>query len=155
MRWLELKVPPPVVAAVLAALAWLIARAFPGLALPLSESARFAATALLAAVGLSLDGYALFNFLRARTTINPMQPRNSSTLVERGPYRFTRNPMYLGLLLVLSGWTLWLDNALAFIVLPLFVAYITRFQILPEERSLADRFGASFAAYRARVRRWI
>lgn len=155
MRWLELKIPPPVVALLLAGAAWVVAWALPVLALELPNMLRRGLAASLALGGLSFDVLALLRFRSARTTINPLDPSRSSALVERGVYRITRNPMYLGLLLVLAGWTVWLDHALTFAVLPLFVAYITRFQILPEERVLSARFGASYDAYRARVRRWL
>ena len=76
-------------------------------------------------------------------------------MVRHGIYRFTRNPMYLGQLLQLVAWAFWLENLLAFAVLPAYIAYLTRFQIIPEERILSARFGASYAAYQQRVRRWV
>lgn len=155
MRWLELKVPPPIVGGLLAALALLLSRRLPGLALSLPDVVRLGVTGLLGTIGLLLDAVALLGFRTARTTMNPMRPENSTALVERGVYRFTRNPMYLGLLLILAGWCTWLGNAVAFSVLPMFLAYITRFQILPEERMLASRFGRGYIDYQARVRRWI
>ena len=75
-------------------------------------------------------------------------------MVTSGVYRVSRNPMYAGLLLGLAGWALHLAHPLPFVVLPLFVAYLNRFQIAPEERWLAERFGADFTAYQSRVRRW-
>lgn len=72
-----------------------------------------------------------------------------------GIYRHTRNPMYLGQALVLLGGMLWLGSAVALLVVPLFVGWITRFQILPEERVLSARFGADYAAFRREVRRWL
>jgi protein-S-isoprenylcysteine O-methyltransferase Ste14 len=70
-------------------------------------------------------------------------------------YKFTRNPMYLGLLLVLFGWAIFLSNAAAFALLPGFFVYMNRFQIEPEERVLALKFGSEYAAYKAKVRRWL
>ncbi|MFP5406472.1 MAG: methyltransferase family protein, partial [Gammaproteobacteria bacterium] len=86
---------------------------------------------------------------------NPTRPGAASSLVLGGPYRFSRNPMYLGVLLVLVGWAVYLSNVLAFVVLPLFVLYLNRYQIAPEERALSARFGASFDEYRKSVRRWL
>ena len=63
--------------------------------------------------------------------------------------------MYLGLLLVLLGWAIHLSNALAVLLLPALILYMNRFQIVPEERALATRFGQEFAAYKSRVRRWL
>ena len=72
-----------------------------------------------------------------------------------GVYTVTRNPMYVGLLLVLSGWAIFLSNVVAFIFLPVFVVYMNRFQIVPEEKTLASRFRRNFEAYQSRVRRWL
>lgn len=84
-----------------------------------------------------------------------MTPGGASSLVQGGIYRFTRNPMYLGFLLVLGGWAVLLANGLAFVGPLAFVAYLNRFQIGPEERALAGLFGPEYAKYRARVRRWV
>jgi protein-S-isoprenylcysteine O-methyltransferase Ste14 len=150
---LELKVPPPVVALLCALAVWQIAVRVPELAFDFPG--RVALAAVLATLGLAIDFLSLLRFLRARTTINPLRPGNASALVAEGLYRYTRNPMYLGLLLVLAAWTLYQGNLIGFAVLPAFVAYLTRFQIVPEERLLAAKFGASYEAYRRAVRRWV
>jgi protein-S-isoprenylcysteine O-methyltransferase Ste14 len=84
-----------------------------------------------------------------------LKPETSTSLVASGLYRWTRNPMYLGFLTVLLGLGVFLSNPLALAPIPLFVLYMTRFQIRPEEKALEARFGADFAAYKSRVRRWI
>jgi protein-S-isoprenylcysteine O-methyltransferase Ste14 len=84
-----------------------------------------------------------------------MKPESSSSLVVSGIYKLTRNPMYLGLLLVLLGWAIYLTNVLVFLLLPAFILYINRFQIAPEERALTALFGQEFAAYKSRTRRWL
>jgi len=94
-------------------------------------------------------------FRQARTTVDPMHPAAATTLVIRGIYRHTRNPMYLGFLFALLAWALYLAKLSAFAILLLFVGYLTVFQIKPEERALRDRFGADFDAYATRVRRWL
>jgi len=94
-------------------------------------------------------------FKRAETTVNPFKPQNTSSLVTSGVYRFTRNPMYLGLLMVVLGWGAFLCSALALLGPVAFVTYITRFQIVPEERVLLAKFGMTYAAYIGRVRRWL
>lgn len=94
-------------------------------------------------------------FLRAGTTVNPLAPERTSSLIVHGVYRYSRNPMYLGMVLVLLGWAVWLANAMAFAVLPAYVTFIDRFQIAPEEAVMARRFGGPFRDYRARTRRWI
>ncbi len=76
-------------------------------------------------------------------------------LVTEGVYRYTRNPMYLGMLCFLLAWALWLSTPLALLGLALYVGYLNRFQIGPEERVLEERFGTRFTSYCATVRRWL
>lgn len=153
MRWLELRVPPPVVTAVAALLMWLVAIPFPSL--DLDFPARYEVAAVFLALAALTVGAALFGFRKAGTTINPMTPEASSALVVRGVYRLTRNPMYLALLAVLVGWAYVVANVAALVMLPLFMLYLNRFQIGPEERALAARFGADYERYRRSVRRWL
>jgi protein-S-isoprenylcysteine O-methyltransferase Ste14 len=98
---------------------------------------------------------AVFALFAARTTISPTRRAEPSALVTTGVYRFTRNPMYLALACLLHAWATWLRAPAALIGLVLFLLFITRVQIAPEERSLAQRFGAAYASYRARVGRWL
>ena len=153
MRGLELKVPPPAVALVTAVLMWLVSRATAALAFEFPAGNILAIG--LAAAGIIIAVAGVVTFRRARTTLNPTKPESSSSLVSWGIYRITRNPMYLGLLLELTGWAIFLSNWLAFVFLPVFIVYINRFQIVPEERVLTSLFGREFVAYQSRVRRWI
>ena len=151
--WLDLRVPPPVVALAAAALMWLVAGA--ATALPLDAPGRVPLAIAIAVAGLGFDAAALAVFVRARTTINPMRPDSTSALVATGVYRLTRNPMYVGLVLVLTGWAVFLGDALVFVFPPAVAFFLDRFQIRPEERILAAKFGPAYDEYRARVRRWI
>lgn len=153
MRSLELKIPPPLIALACGALMWVLARQTPFATWPVAGRGVLALT--LAALGVCISASGVVTFHRAATTTNPMRPGDASTLVTGGIYRRTRNPMYLGLLLVLLGWGVQLANALALLMLPGFVLYISRFQIVPEERVLAGLFGAGYQAYQAGVRRWL
>lgn len=152
MNALELKVPPPLVALVTGLLMWLAAKLVPPLALP--GVARIAVAVVFAGVGVGLAMSGVLTFRRAKTTVNPTTPAAASALVRTGVFRFTRNPMYLGLLLCLVAWAIILSSVLALLIAPLFVVYMNRFQIAPEERALAALFGDSFAAYKRDVRRW-
>lgn len=163
MGALELKLPPPLVGLAcglgMYGLARLLDPALVVLASPdavpgLPAMLRWIAL-VLAIAGLAFDARSVLDFVRARTTINPLKPATSSTLVTAGLYRVTRNPMYVGMALLLLAWTAWLGTPWALLGVAAFVAWITRFQILPEERALAQRFGAEFDAYRHRVRRWL
>lgn len=153
MRFLELKVPPMLVFAITGALIWMVARASPRLQFEIPGQGSIA-SALIAA-GLAVAILGVVSFRRARTTVNPLNPATASALVVSGVYRWTRNPMYLGTLLCLFGWAVFLGNTIGFLLLPAFVGYLNRFQIAPEEVALRERFGAEFESYRARVRRWI
>jgi protein-S-isoprenylcysteine O-methyltransferase Ste14 len=109
----------------------------------------------LAVIGQSISISGMVSFRRAKTTMNPIKPSAASSLVTNGVYRFTRNPMYLGLSITLMGWAVFLSNPLALLAVPLFVLYMERFQINPEERVLSSLFGAEYAAYKEKVRRWL
>jgi protein-S-isoprenylcysteine O-methyltransferase Ste14 len=153
LGFLELKIPPPLVAIVVALLMWLTSRAIGPFDVP--HVLRVSAALAFVVIGLGFDLAGLVSFVRAKTTVNPIKPASTSTLVITGVYRVTRNPMYLGLLLVLLGWATFLANGVAYLLALLFVPYIDRFQIAPEERVLSAKFGTEFSAYQARVRRWL
>ncbi|NNE78150.1 MAG: isoprenylcysteine carboxylmethyltransferase family protein, partial [Pricia sp.] len=93
-------------------------------------------------------------FARLRTTINPTQPSKANKLVDGGIYAYSRNPMYLALLLILLAWGIWLGNAFNTLLAAGFVAYMNRFQIVPEEQALLDIFGKAYRKYCINVRRW-
>ena len=150
---LELKIPPPIIALVCAALMWILGRSFTGLDFNFLN--RKLVSALLLLVGLSIDIFALFKFRQKQTTINPMKPDMSTELVITGIYKHSRNPMYLGLVFILCSWVMFLGNAASIILLPAFVLYITKFQISPEEKIMQEKFSESFSEYKQKVRRWI
>lgn len=153
VQTLELKVPPPAVALLIAVAMWLAVSTSGALAFALPG--RLAVAIALAVLGVAISAAGIVSFRRARTTVNPTRPDATSSLVATGVYRFTRNPMYLGLFLVLVGWAAYLSNAVALAGPLLFALYINRFQIVPEERALTAKFGAAFDDYRRRTRRWI
>ena len=149
---LELKVPPPVVGLLVGALMWSISAWQP--VLPLAPTVRLVLAGALAVVGIGFDILGLLAFLRSRTTINPLRPAKASALVTAGVYRVTRNPMYVGLAFLLTAWAVYLGSLWPFLGPVLFVAYINRFQIAPEERILRSKFDG-YDAYAARARRWL
>ena len=153
MQALELKVPPPAVAALLAVAMWLSSRFGPSVELSLLT--RSIAFAILVFAGAAMGVAGNVAFKRAQTTPNPFKPQLASSLVTSGIYRYTRNPMYVGLFLVLLGWAAFLCTAFALLGPLAFVAYIARFQVIPEERVLVAKFGAAYSEYVARVRRWL
>lgn len=153
MNWLELKVPPVAVVAIVAAAMPFLPKIAPVVDLP--RPARAVIGLALLADGIVFAVAGVVAFRRARTTVDPLRPDGASTLVQGGVYRVTRNPMYLGFLFALLGWAFWLANPIAFAGPVLYVLYMNRFQIAPEERTLGGLFGDEYSSYRKRVRRWL
>lgn len=152
MSALDHKIPPPVVALVCAVAMYGLAQCLPQATW--MWSGRSGLALVVALCGLACDAAGIWAFRRHRTTVNPLAPGKASAVVQDGIYRYTRNPMYVGMALLLTAWALWLGHPLALLVLPGFVVYLTRFQIQPEERALQTKFGAAYTDYMARVRRW-
>jgi len=150
---LELKIPPVAVTLLCAAVMWLVSRLAPVLALP--PAFRKAAMVVFLVAGAFVGMAAIVSFRKAKTTVNPLTPQDASSLVSSGIFRFTRNPMYLALLFALVAWGLYLGNLYTLALTVVFVAYMNRFQIKPEERALEAAFGQEFVDYRRRVRRWL
>lgn len=153
MQWLELKIPPLLVWLVLAGAMLGVAYSAPGLTFTLAGSSAIALALVVLGGAMAIAG--VIAFREKRTTVNPLTPSASSFVVSGGVYRVSRNPMYLGFLLALAGWAVYLSNAGAALLLPVFVTYITQYQIKPEERALLEKFGSEFAQYMSRVRRWL
>lgn len=146
---MELKLPPPLVALICATMIYFL----PNYAEPNWVYRSFAVICLI--FGISVDLCALWAFRQTKTAINPLDPTKTSALTTQGIYRFSRNPMYLGLASLLSAWAFWLGNAFALLVVWGFIAYITRFQIEPEERILEQKFGESYRQYKQHTPRWL
>lgn len=153
MQALENRIPPPLVAVLFAVLMGLFARGLPGLDPGLGTRLLLALPLVMAGLLFVLAGGLAFR--RAKTTVNPLKPASASALVTSGIYQYTRNPMYVGFALWLLAWALYLASPLVLLGVLGFVLYMNRFQIYPEERALGQLFGADFAAYRQRVRRWL
>lgn len=147
------RIPPPIVVVIIAALMWWLAR-FVELG-----NFKFDGQSLLAIVfmsaGIGMMLVAAFSFYKAKTTINPLDPTKASHLITTGMFGFSRNPIYLADLLILVAWATWLGNIFNIALLGVFVVYINRFQIVPEERALTTLFGDAYRDYCSRVRRWI
>ena len=148
-----MRMPPLAGMLATAAAMWLVARALPDLAIRIAG--RTAIASLLVALGAAAAMAGVVEFRRARTTINPLDAAAASSLVTGGIYSRTRNPMYVGFALALTGWAAWLGHPLAALGVAGFVGWINALQIPLEERALRGLFGSRFDAYCARVRRWI
>jgi len=153
MKPLELKVPPPAIAVIVAAAMWVLSRVTPSLPVPTGIRLILALAVALVGIGFSVAG--VISFRRAKTTVNPTKPQLTSSLVRSGIYTVTRNPMYVGLLFLLVALAIFLSSAWALLGPAAYFFYIWRFQIAPEERALTALFGAEYTAYLSKVRRWL
>jgi protein-S-isoprenylcysteine O-methyltransferase Ste14 len=151
--WLELKILPPVVALMAAGLMWLLINKL-GVA-SFDVPYKTAICGLLVGLGLVVDFSALWQFMQAKTTVNPIRPNNASALVTAGIYQYTRNPMYVGNFIFLTAYLIWLASPYNVICLALYVLYMNKFQIQPEERTLKIMFGEEYVGFCSRVRRWV
>ncbi len=153
MSALELKIPPPVVTLVLVISMWVISLFTP--VIKNDTLVRISVAVIIALIGAGFSVAGVIAFRRAKTTLNPIKPADASSLVERGIYRVTRNPMYVGLLIVLVAWASFLAKPWTLIAPAVFFAYISRYQIAPEEKALSSIFGDAYSNYKANVRRWL
>ena len=153
MKILELKLPPLVQFLLAGSAMWLLSYFAPQHSFAVPGSRIVAVS--LACLGLLIGLAGIVAFRAARTTVDPRFPDKATAIVTVGVYQWTRNPMYLGLLGILSGWGVFLGNFLSLACLPAFVLYMNRFQIGPEERAMDSIFGNAYRAYKNSVRRWI
>lgn len=153
MHRLELRVPPLALAAATAIAIVLASVHAPLVRLPFPGRNFVAAFLAIAGLAVAVGGVAQFR--RARTTVNPLSPERTSAIVTTGLYRWSRNPMYLGMALILLGLAAWASTLAGYLFVAAFCACLTRFQIVPEERSLLVAFGPEFQRYMNEVRRWI
>ncbi len=150
---LDHRIPPPVVVLLTGVAMWAASRLTSPI--PLDDRVRCPVAGALALLGLLSAGLGVWEFAWAETTIDPVNVASASTVVRDGIFRYTRNPMYLGMTTVLLGWGVLLAAPWALLGPALFALIVTRFQIVPEERALGAKFGRDYADYRMRVRRWL
>ncbi len=153
MKFLELKVPPVMVFVVFA-----LAMGGASAAIPVGQffipGAKWLIMGLMV-VGMMVTLLGVEALGKARTTLDPRFPDKAEQLVVSGIYRISRNPIYLGLFLMLVSLAIYLSNVVALLLLPLFIVYMNRFQIMPEEKVMSEKFGEAFAEYKVLVRRWV
>lgn len=153
MQFLELKIPPAVLALLYAAMMLGLVRIgdWASLSIPASEWV----AVMLALLGFAIIFKAAYSFFLVKTTVNPLKPELTITLIREGVYAISRNPMYVGFALLLLAWGVFLQNMLAILWVPTFMIYMNRFQILPEERVLEAKFGQPYRQYCVSVHRWL
>jgi protein-S-isoprenylcysteine O-methyltransferase Ste14 len=156
LKILELKCPPPIVMLLSAIIAVLISqRKIEFIQQQLTSVDDLIWPLVFFIAGLILAIAGMKEFKTFDTTIHPTHPEKTTSLVTSGIFQFTRNPMYLGLLIVLLGWADLLDSFLAYSGALIFFLYISAFQIKPEEEVMKGKFGEEFSEYCSQVRRWL
>ena len=98
---------------------------------------------------------AVIQFIIRKTTVNPTKPYKTTSLVVTGTFKFTRNPMYLGMLLIIISYALYESSVISIILIPFYIFYINKFQIEPEEIVMRKKFGKEYEEYCKKVDRWI
>ena len=147
---METKIPPPIVTLIFIFLIGFSNR----LIEPFSFEYHTPLGVIIVICGLSVLISAARVFKQLETTINPMQPSQASKLAIIGPFKYTRNPMYLGMSIMLIGFGLIFGAKLTVCLVVMFVLYITVFQIIPEERAMQEKF-TDWKDYCSKVRRWL
>ena len=148
-----LRIPPPVIVLLMAGLMWVMNRYSPVFVWRATEL--FYAGPVLALLGVVILAVSFLTFGKAKTTIDPVDPARASALVTNGIFSWSRNPMYIGFLLILSGWFVWLGSITPAIAIVFYLVYTAKFQISREEAALIEKFGDSYLRYKSSVPRWI
>ena len=152
-QFVSQRIPPLALTVIMILLMSLIAWQMPQFSFMLPHNTLVALCVAFIGAVISVAG--VVSFRTADTTVNPNKPHQASTLVVRGIYRYSRNPMYLGFMYFLLAWGVFLAHLLS-LLFPLgFVVYMNRFQIPLEEEALEEKFGEEFILYKNRVRRWL
>jgi len=150
---LELKIPPAIITLIIATGMWWIDQYL------VFSWASFEPMSWVYLLFLGIGGLfgvlGLVEFYKSSTSIDPHDPHKASHLVSNGIYSISRNPMYVGLLLILVGYGFYLGNVLVFAMLPLFMGYMNRYQIIPEENVMKEKFSEEYQKYKSEVRRWL
>ena len=151
MTNIKTKLPPPLVALIFGFLINYTKNIFPKI--EIKNEIIFGSFMIISGLIIILSAIILFK--KYQTTISPLNPSNATKLITNGIYKFSRNPMYLGLLLVLLGISIILNLTGGFFFILLFISYMNLFQIIPEENAMVDLFKDEFLEYKINVRRWI
>ncbi|MDO4897227.1 MAG: isoprenylcysteine carboxylmethyltransferase family protein [Moraxella sp.] len=147
---MKLKIPPVVVTMVFALLMWAVSN------IDLMFGFKSFSLAILSILlGVLVIILGVLEFKKAKVTLNPLDPEQSQNIVSAGIYQYTRNPMYLGMALILVGVAFYFGGILLWFFVGGFLIYMTYFQIMPEEEILTKNFGKTYLNYKQKVRRWI
>ncbi len=153
MHRLELKIPPVALFILMLVIMYQFSQVFYSAKFVFPYADLVFGALILVSGGIGVAG--VYEFRKAKTTVNPVKIDQASCVVDQGIFAYTRNPMYLALMVLLVGFAIWLQNYVSMLWPMIFVWYMNRFQIKPEERVLEQLFGADYLKYKQKVRRWI
>ena len=148
---MKTKIPPPILALVMIVLIYL--SSFFIESTTFNYQGSLSVLVLILGLACAIPSFKLF--ARYKTTISPLKPSDATALVTEGMYRYSRNPMYLGLLLLTIASTIWFGTWFGIVINILFIFLINFLQIIPEEEALLEIFGEEYEEYKKNVRRWI
>ena len=149
-KYLNTKIPPPIVTLLCIGIIYLFENQ-----IEYSEPDLKAVGIIFLILGLIIIFSAVLKFIKTKTTVDPTRPHKTSNLVISGIYKITRNPMYLGMLFLIMAYAIYNNNVMGCIIIPIFIFYINKFQIEPEEIEMRKKFGESFENYCKKVNRWL
>ena len=149
-KYLNTKIPPPIVTLLCIGIIYLFENQ-----IEYSEPDLKAVGIIFLILGLIIIFSAVLKFIKTKTTVDPTRPHKTSNLVINGIYKITRNPMYLGMLFLIMAYAIYNNNVMGCIIIPIFIFYINKFQIEPEEIEMRKKFGESFENYCKKVNRWL
>lgn len=152
MNFLNNKIPPPIILLLSGLAIWLLRNEG---ALPIKHEVKAILGGGFVVLGIAFDLFGLMEFQKFKTTINPLNPNKTRAFVQTGIYSRTRNPMYLGMVFLLVGWSIINKASFGILIIPLFMKYIETFQIIPEEKILTEKFGKKYQDYCEKTGRWI
>jgi len=147
----NIKIPPPILVIILTSLVYFSSTKLELIHLPYRQSV----SVIILIIGLIVIISPVINFIKSKTTVNPVKFKNVNTLVTTGIYRYSRNPMYLGMILIIISTTVYYLNFMSVFSPLIFYIWINKFQISREEIFLEDKFGNEYLKYKSETRRWI
>jgi len=146
-----IKIPPPILVLILTSLVYFSSTKLESIYLPYRQTV----SVLILIIGIVVIISPVFDFIKSKTTVNPIKFQNVNRLVTTGIYRYSRNPMYLGMILIIISTTVYYLNFLSVFSPLIFYIWINKFQISREEIFLEGKFGNEYLKYKSKTRRWI
>jgi|TARA_B100000214_G_scaffold223541_1_gene162660 Putative protein-S-isoprenylcysteine methyltransferase len=146
-----LKIPPPLLVLVLVISNYFSSKKIDLILIPNQKLISF----IILLIGVLILITPIFKFIKSKTTIDPIKFKKVNKLITSGIYKYSRNPMYLGLLMIVTSTSIFYLNIFSIITPIIFYCWINRFQIKREEIFLTEKFGNDYILYKTKTRRWI